>query len=127
MASTDEDEHRKKLEMLLEAARRANWDALHGPRHLRSGRYHPAPVELDADRGDRRPFDDVLTVGGMLSRACLEEGLLVRGALGKVVAAGAPPLVLTTQQADELVNRLGRALDRFAGQLQQSGRWQSQA
>jgi hypothetical protein len=52
LASTDEDEHRKKLEMLLEAARRANWDALHGPRHLRSGRYHPTPDELVGDRED---------------------------------------------------------------------------
>lgn len=31
----------QELEILLEAARRANWDALHGPRHLRSGRYNP--------------------------------------------------------------------------------------
>jgi hypothetical protein len=30
-----------KFEILLEAARRANWDALHGPVHLRSGRYWP--------------------------------------------------------------------------------------
>jgi hypothetical protein len=30
-----------KRERLLEAARRANWDALHGPRHLRSGKFHP--------------------------------------------------------------------------------------
>ena len=27
------------LEMLLEAARRARWDALHGPPRLRSGRF----------------------------------------------------------------------------------------
>ncbi|MBM3495715.1 MAG: hypothetical protein FJX72_15530 [Armatimonadetes bacterium] len=30
-----------ELEVLLEAARRATWDALHGPTHLRSGRFHP--------------------------------------------------------------------------------------
>lgn len=30
-----------ELEVLLEAARRATWDALHGPAHLRSGRFHP--------------------------------------------------------------------------------------
>jgi hypothetical protein len=30
-----------ELEVLLEAARRANWDALHGPQHLRSGRFQP--------------------------------------------------------------------------------------
>jgi len=32
-------EEREGLEIILEAARRANWDALHGPAHLRSGRY----------------------------------------------------------------------------------------
>ena len=31
-----------ELEILLEAARRATWDALHGPRHLRSGRFNPS-------------------------------------------------------------------------------------
>jgi len=31
----------QELEYLLEAARRANWDALHGPMHLRSGRFRP--------------------------------------------------------------------------------------
>jgi hypothetical protein len=30
-----------ELEALLEAARRATWDALHGPVHLRSGRFRP--------------------------------------------------------------------------------------
>ena len=29
----------RKLEIMLEAARRATWDALHGPKHLRSGRF----------------------------------------------------------------------------------------
>lgn len=29
----------QKRELLLEAARRANWDATHGPAHLRSGRF----------------------------------------------------------------------------------------
>lgn len=31
----------EELLALLEAARRANWDALHGPVYLRSGRYRP--------------------------------------------------------------------------------------
>jgi hypothetical protein len=30
-----------ELELLLEAARRASWDALHGPIYLRSGRFRP--------------------------------------------------------------------------------------
>lgn len=35
------------LEILLEAARRANWDAQHGPRHLRTGRFTPVAMEED--------------------------------------------------------------------------------
>jgi hypothetical protein len=34
---TDQDDG--ELQILLEAARRATWDALHGPMHLRSGRF----------------------------------------------------------------------------------------
>jgi hypothetical protein len=37
------------IEILLEAARRANWDALHGPRHLRSGRFRPVRDPGDAE------------------------------------------------------------------------------
>ena len=50
-----------ELEILLEAARRANWDALHGPRHLRSGRFNPG----DEDRGgpDMSPPVDAETNG----------------------------------------------------------------
>ena len=32
-------EEHEALEVILEAARRANWDAVHGPAYLRSGRY----------------------------------------------------------------------------------------
>jgi hypothetical protein len=46
LASTKRDELvTPKLAILLEAARRATWDALHGPRHLRSGRFKPTPSE----------------------------------------------------------------------------------
>lgn len=34
----------QKHEVLLEAARRANWDAMHGPAHLRSGRFFVSQV-----------------------------------------------------------------------------------
>lgn len=33
------------LELLLEAARRANWDAQFGPPHLRSGRFFIWPTD----------------------------------------------------------------------------------
>jgi L-2,4-diaminobutyrate transaminase len=82
-------------------------------------------VELDADKPAQRPFDEPLAIGSMLGKLCWEEGLIVRGALGKAVASGAPPLILTAAQADEIVNRLSRAVDRLAEQLEQSGVWKA--
>lgn len=35
--------------LLLEAARRANWDALHGPIHLRRGQFNPSNVSTGAE------------------------------------------------------------------------------
>lgn len=43
-ATTDPDAARK-LELLREAARRANWDAQEGPVHLRSGRFFVSRVQ----------------------------------------------------------------------------------
>lgn len=37
----------RTTELLQEAARRANWDAQHGPKHLRTGRFFISAV-LDA-------------------------------------------------------------------------------
>ncbi len=38
------------LRVLLEVARRANWDALHGSRHLRTGRFRPEDAYRDLQR-----------------------------------------------------------------------------
>ncbi len=39
-------EEGKELDILREAARRANWDALHSPMHLRSGKFRPEEDQL---------------------------------------------------------------------------------
>lgn len=46
----------KTVAILLEAARRANWDAQHGPSHLRSGRFDMTT------KSDRKPLDLNLAV-----------------------------------------------------------------
>jgi hypothetical protein len=51
------------LELLREAARRATWDAMHGPRYLRSGRFHP---ECD-DVSECETANDVGQVSGARS------------------------------------------------------------
>jgi L-2,4-diaminobutyrate transaminase len=74
-------------------------------------------VELDADKATCRPFEHPLVISSLFNACCWEEGLIVRGAHGKVMAALAPPLTLTPAEADELVTRLGRGLERLTGKL----------
>lgn len=54
---TRSEDDEQEFEVLLEAARRATWDALHGPAHLRSGLYHPrdavAEVGVGKESGGR--------------------------------------------------------------------------
>ncbi len=74
-------------------------------------------IELDADRSARRPFSDVARIGSLLSKACIDQGLIVRGGHGRVVAALAPPLILTRDQADDIVECLEAALKKFSATL----------
>jgi L-2,4-diaminobutyrate transaminase len=78
-------------------------------------------VELDADKRTHRPFDNAQAVGTLLGKICWAEGLMVRGGHGKAMAALAPPLILTEAQADEIVTRLQRGLDRVAELLHEHG------
>jgi L-2,4-diaminobutyrate transaminase len=80
-------------------------------------------VELDANKHSHQPFDDAQTMGSLLSKLCWEQGLIVRGGHGKAMAALAPPLILTRSQADEIITRLQRALDRLAQHLEQQNIW----
>lgn len=51
---TEADE--QEFEILIEAARRATWDALHGPTHLRSGSFRPRPQDREVgSRAAARP------------------------------------------------------------------------
>jgi len=86
-----------------------------------------AAVELDANKAERRPFADASAIGARLGQLCYEEGLLVRGALGKAAAALAPSLVLDPAEADEIVRRLSRAVARLADQLRAEGVWRPDA
>lgn len=78
-------------------------------------------VEFDADKSSRRPFADPTAVGSLLSKAALEEKVLVRGGHGRVLAAMAPALVATEEDIEEIVRRFVRVVDRFADKLQASG------
>jgi len=78
-------------------------------------------VELDADKTTQKPFDNPLAIGSLFNACCWDEGLIIRGGHGKVMAAIAPPLTLTAVEADEIVTRLGRGLERLQGRLAAAG------
>ncbi len=58
-----------KIGLVREAARRANWDALHGPRHSRPRKFNPSHPERSNDNEARRqdtgPLGDATDVGGV--------------------------------------------------------------
>jgi adenosylmethionine-8-amino-7-oxononanoate aminotransferase len=68
-----------------------------------------AALELVADKETREPFADNAP-GGFCQRACQDNGLIVRAMGGNAVAL-CPPLIITEAQVDELVEKLGLALD----------------
>lgn len=68
-----------------------------------------AAVELVANRDTRQPFNDN-SVGGFCQKACEANGLIVRAMGGNSIAL-CPPLIITEAQVDELVDKLGRAID----------------
>lgn len=78
-------------------------------------------VEFDEDRNARKPFADPTTVGSMLSKAALEEKLLIRGGHERVLAAFAPALTVTEDEIEEIAQRFARVVDRFADKLTASG------
>ncbi|MGB0696848.1 MAG: aspartate aminotransferase family protein [Rhodospirillaceae bacterium] len=68
-----------------------------------------AAVELVQDRTTKAPFDPVGRIGGKLTALAQQEGLILRN-LGDSIAFS-PSLILTQQDAEEIVARFTRALN----------------
>jgi len=68
-----------------------------------------AALELVANKSTGEAFANN-AVGGYCQKACENRGLILRAMGGNSVAV-CPPLIITEQQIDELVEKLGQALD----------------
>lgn len=82
-----------------------------------------ACLQLGLSRAERTGFarEDVTNaVGEYCSQAARNAGLIVRAIKGRVIMA--PPLVITRQEIDELVDKLKLAVDQTAEQLGMSTR-----
>ncbi|MDT8449088.1 MAG: aminotransferase [Wenzhouxiangellaceae bacterium] len=69
-----------------------------------------AGLELVRDKAAKTRFDPADRIAFKATAACLEEGLVVRALPGDTLAI-CPPLVIDQAGIDELVEKLGRALD----------------
>jgi len=68
-----------------------------------------AALELVANKDSRQPFADNVPAY-FCQKACEDHGLILR-AMGGNSLALCPPLIINELQVDELVDKLGRALD----------------
>ncbi|QOC21385.1 aminotransferase class III-fold pyridoxal phosphate-dependent enzyme [Wenzhouxiangella sp. AB-CW3] len=76
------------------------------------GRGLIAGLELVADKASGQPFAAERKMAFKAAASCLDEGLVVRALPGDTIAI-CPPLIITEQQIDELVEKLSRGLDRL--------------
>jgi L-2,4-diaminobutyrate transaminase len=84
-----------------------------------------AGIELVADPASRRPFDAALKVGQHVATRCLEDGLIVRALpVGHVIALS-PPLCITREQVDRVVDGLDRGIRAVADELVRQGAWKA--
>lgn len=66
-------------------------------------------LELVPEEGSRRRFEDIGKVGEICRDCCLDNGLVMRAVRDAMIVS--PPLVITDEQIDELVEKARKSLD----------------
>jgi len=79
-----------------------------------------AAVHLSPDRAARKMFDPSLMIAPHVFGRAQDHGVITR-AIGMDVVAFSPPLIITGEQLDQVVERFGRALDDTHAWLKQEG------
>jgi 4-aminobutyrate--pyruvate transaminase len=75
-----------------------------------------AAVELVEDRAGRRNFDPARKIGPRLAKLGEQHGVILRPLPGESVAFS-PPLIITEEEVDAMLDRFGAALDALAVEL----------
>jgi len=76
-----------------------------------------AALEFVAEPEKKARFDPSLKVGAKASAACLDEGLIARALPHGDILAFAPPLVITREEIDRVVEMTRTAVDRLAQEV----------
>ena len=82
-----------------------------------------AALEFVAERERPTAFDPALQVGNRLAAACREAGVIVRPLPHGDILGFSPPLIITREEVDEVVERVRRGVERGFAQLDQEGLW----
>src|SRR5271166_3040855 len=75
-----------------------------------------AAVELVADKASRGNFKPAARVGARMTRLCEENGVISRAVLNDSLCFS-PPLIISKEEIDEMLTRVGSALDELTAQL----------
>ena len=75
-----------------------------------------AAVELVADKATATNFDPAAKVGGRLTKLCEENGVIGRATANDSLCFS-PPLVISKEEIDEMLNRVEKSLDELTVQL----------
>jgi L-2,4-diaminobutyrate transaminase len=82
-----------------------------------------ACVEFVATREPLRLLDPDLAVGARVAAACREEGVIVRPLPHGDIIGFSPPLIVTRDDVDDIVDRCRRGFDRVVDAMTREGRW----
>ena len=73
-------------------------------------------VELVADKAAHKNFDPKAKVGPRLAKLCEDNGVIGRTVMNDVLCFS-PPLVIGKDEINEMLDRIGKALDELTVQL----------
>src|SRR3954471_14449416 len=73
-------------------------------------------IELVADKGKHQNFEPAARVGGRFTKLIEEHGVIGRTVPGDILCFS-PPLIISEAEVDEMLDRIGRALDELTVQL----------
>lgn len=77
-------------------------------------------VELVANKSDKRAFDAGAGIGAAVVAAAQRNGLILRALAGDIVAF-CPPLIITTDQVNEMFDAVEKALDEVEAHVTKEG------
>jgi 4-aminobutyrate--pyruvate transaminase len=75
-----------------------------------------AAVELVKDKASHTNFDPAAKIGGRLTKLCEENGVIGRAVMNDSLCFS-PPLIISKTEIDEMLTRVGKALDELTVQL----------